>query len=215
MQSEFLTPQPWLPSEAGGQERIFAPSTQRNRDAIASILGGLLPRDGLILELASGSGEHVIHFASLFPQLTWQPSDTDAHALASIEAWRQHSGLANVRTPLSLDVAAPVWPIRSAEAVLCVNMVHISPWSSTEGLMRGCRQLLTRGQPLFLYGPFLQPGLETAPSNVAFDASLRERNAEWGLRAIEDVIALARRNGFSREQVISMPANNLFIALYI
>lgn len=214
MSSEPPTPKPWLASEAGGQGRKFAPATQRNRDAIASALQEFLPSEGLVLELASGSGEHAVHFASLFPHLTWQPSDPDPDALKSIEAWRQHAGLANVLAPLDIDASAPEWAIRSVDAVLCINMVHISPWSATEGMIRGCRQALKPGHPLFLYGPFEQAGVETVPSNVAFDASLRARNPEWGLRRIDDVIALARSHGFSGEQIISMPANNLFVVLH-
>jgi hypothetical protein len=204
-------PEPWIAAEAGGEERKFAPATGRNRDAIATALSRVLPEKGLVLELASGSGEHAVHFASLFPQLQWQPSDADPQALASIEAWRRHAGLANVLSPLAVDAASLPWPIETADAVLCINMVHISPWSSTEGLMEGARRLLSHG-PLCLYGPFKQAGVETAPSNLAFDASLRMRNPEWGLRALEDVIALARRHGFGRETIMPMPANNLFVA---
>jgi hypothetical protein len=212
---EPVAPRPWLASEAEGQERKFAPAVSRNRDAIASVLGGLLPVDGLVLEIASGSGEHAVHFASLFPQLAWQPSDPDPHALASIEAWRNHAGPANLLAPLDLDAAAPVWPIKAADAVLCINMIHISPWASTSGLIAGAGRLLKSGQPLFLYGPFEQAGVETAASNIAFDQSLKARNPEWGLRRIEDVIALARQHGFGRQEIIPMPANNLFVALYV
>jgi hypothetical protein len=215
MSSENVASQPWLASEAEGEGRKFAPATQRNREAIAGVLSDLLPPDGLVLELASGSGEHAVYFAGLFPHLIWQPSDPDPDALTSIQAWREHAGLSNVLAPLNIDTTAPTWPIRSADAVLCINMIHISPWSSTEGMIAGSRQLLGPGQPLLLYGPFEQAGVETAPSNIAFDASLRERNPQWGLRRIEDVIALSRNYGFSREHVVPMPANNLFVALHI
>ncbi|WJH39242.1 class I SAM-dependent methyltransferase [Aliirhizobium terrae] len=214
MSSETAASKPWLAAEAEEEGRKYAPAVQRNREAIAAVLKDLLPRDGLILELASGSGEHAVYFAGLFPQLTWQPSDPDPHALTSIEAWREHSGLPNLLAPLNIDAAASPWPIAEADAVLCINMIHISPWSSTEGLLAGSRKLLKPGQPLFIYGPFIQAGVETAPSNIAFDASLRERNPEWGVRRIYDVIALARDCGFTREEIIPMPANNLFVALY-
>lgn len=215
MSSESSASRPWLVSEAEGEGRKFAPAVQRNREAIAAVLDDRLPRDGLVLELASGSGEHATYFAGLFPHLTWQPSDSDPHALSSIGAWREHAGLPNLLAPLSIDAAALPWPIDRADAVLCINMIHISPWSSTEGLIAGSRRLLKPGQPLFIYGPFLQEGVQTAPSNVAFDTSLRGWNPEWGLRRIDDVIALARGCGFTREQIMPMPANNLFVALYL
>lgn len=203
--------EPWLASEAGGGPRKQSPSVQRNRDVIASVLRDVLPRDGLVLEVASGSGEHVVHFASLFPRLTWQPSDPDPHALASIEAWRSHAGFANVLPPLQIDAAAPEWPLKEADAVLCINMTHISPWSATQGVIAGAQRLLEPGQPLYFYGPFKQAGVAFAPSNAAFDASLRERNPDWGLRAVEDVIALARQHGFGRHRIVGMPANNLSV----
>jgi hypothetical protein len=206
--------EPWLAPEGGGEVRKQAPSTQRNRDVIASVLRDVLPRDGLILEVASGSGEHAVHFASLFPRLTWQPSDPDPHALASIEAWRNHVGFANVLPPLQIDAATPEWPIKEADAVLCINMIHISPWSATQGLIAGAQRLLKPGKPLYLYGPFNQAGVAVAPSNAAFDASLRERSPDWGLRAVEDVIALARQHGFGRHHIVGMPANNLSVIFH-
>jgi SAM-dependent methyltransferase len=175
------------------------------------VLRDVLPRDGLVLEIASGSGEHAVHFASLFPRLIWQPSDPDPHALASIEAWRNHSGFANVLPPMRIDATAPEWPIKEADAVLCINMTHISPWPATQGLMAGAQRLLKPGKPVYLYGPFKQAGVALAPSNAAFDASLRERNPDWGLRAVEDVIALAQQHGFGRHRIVSMPANNLSV----
>ena len=206
--------EPVLRSEAGEDARKHAPATQRNRDVIASVLINVLPRDGLVLELASGSGEHAVHFASLFPGLTWQPSDPDPRALASIEAWRSRAGLPNLLQPLRIDAAAPEWPIKAADALVCINMTHISPWSATEGLIAGAQRLLKPGQLLYLYGPFKRAGMAVAPSNAAFDASLRERNPAWGLRVAEDVIALARRHGFGRYETVDMPANNLSIIVY-
>ena len=206
---------PWLSPEVGGEVRKHAPATQRNRDVIASVLRDALPRAGLVLELASGSGEHAVHFASCFPQLAWQPSDPDPHALASIESWRNHAGFANVLSPLQIDVTSPEWPVTEADAVLCINMIHISPWSATQGLIAGAKRLLGPGKPLYLYGPFYQADVATAPSNAAFDASLRQRNPDWGLRAVEDVIALARHHGFGSHQIVGMPANNLSVILRV
>ena len=214
MNSDPVTPAPILSSRAEGDSRKHAPATHRNRDAIASVLRGLVPKEGLILELASGSGEHAVHFASLFASVTWQPSDPDPESLASIEAWRSHAALANVLPPLQIDAREPDWRIGEADAVLCINMIHITAWRATQGAIAGARRLLKVGQPLFFYGPFTQAGVRTAPSNVAFDASLRERNPEWGLRAVEDVVALARQQGFGRHQIVSMPANNLSVVLY-
>jgi hypothetical protein len=209
MTIDSSTPQPWLASEAGADVRKYAPATQRNRDAIVAVLTEVLPREGLVLELASGSGEHAVHFASVFPGLTWRPSDPDPHALASIDAWRIHEGVGNVLPPLQIDAAASGWPIDEADAVLCINMIHISPWSATQGLLAGASRLLRPGQPLYVYGPFIQAGVALAPSNAAFDASLRERDPAWGLRSVEDVAALAREHGFGAPGIVEMPANNL------
>ena len=206
--------EPWLASESDEGVRKEAPATQRNRDAIALVLHEVLPRDGLMLEVASGSGEHAVYFASLFPRLTWQPSDPDPDALASIEAWRQHAGCANVLAPLRIDAAAAEWPIKTADAVLCINMAHITPWSATQGLIAGARRLLGPGKPLYLYGPFRQAGVPVAPSNAAFDAALRERNPGWGLRTVEDVTVLARQHGFARQQIVAMPTNNLSLVFH-
>jgi len=202
-------PTPWIVAEDQGEVRKHAPATLRNRGAIAEVLRGLLPPAGLVLEIASGSGEHVAYFAEEFPALDWQPSDPDATALASIAAWS--AGLRNVRLPLMIDAAADVWPVAAADALLCINMVHIAPWAATLGLLAGARRLLAPGGPLILYGPFLQSDVPTAPSNAAFDASLRARDPAWGLRALEEVAAAAR--DFTLEQGIAMPANNLVVVL--
>lgn len=214
MNVDSSKPQPWIAAQDGGHDiRKYAPATRRNRDAIAAVLRDVLPDRGLVLELASGSGEHAIHFASVFPGLTWQPSDADEAALASIEAWRAEAGLANVLPPLHIDATAVEWPIGAADALLCINMIHISPWAATGGLLAGARRTLKPGSPLYLYGPFLQADVPLAPSNAAFDASLRERNPEWGLRQVEDVIALAQEHGFTFDRIVSMPANNLSVVL--
>jgi hypothetical protein len=186
-----------------------APAAARNREPIAAVLREVLPSSGTILEVASGTGEHAVHFASLWPGLRWQPSDPDPDALASIRAWRADSGLRNLAEPVQLDAAASSWPVAAADAVLCINMVHISPWKATEGLMRGAASLLPPGAPLVLYGPYRRAGVPTEPSNEAFDASLRARNPEWGLRELEAVEAEARRRGLRLERVFEMPANNI------
>jgi SAM-dependent methyltransferase len=163
----------------------------------------------MVLEVASGSGEQVAEFARAFPKLLWQPSDADPAALASIEAWRTEAPAFNLLPPVQLDASALGWPIASAEAVVCINMAHISPWSATEGLMRAAGRVLDPGGPLYLYGPYRQAGVETAPSNEAFDRSLKDRNPEWGLRQVADVGAAAAEHGLVLERTIAMPANNL------
>ncbi len=192
-----------------GDPRRSAPHVARNAGPIAAVLREIMPERGLVLELASGTGEHSLHFAREFPELLWQPSDPEPAALRSIEAWRAESGLPNLLPPLSLDVRAADWPVARADALLCINMIHISPWSATAGLMRGAGRLLAKGAPLYLYGPYRRAGIETAPSNEAFDESLRARDPDWGLRALDDVAAEAGNNGFVLERVVEMPANNI------
>ena len=191
--------------------RLQYPATERNRDVILDVLRGALPATGLVLEIASGSGEHVVHFAQALPNLTFQPSDPEDAALQSIRAWTQNTGAANVLPPVMLDATSHHWPIASADAVLCINMIHISPWQATEGLMRGAAKILSTGAPLYLYGPYRRAGVVTAPSNEAFDGSLKARNPEWGLRDLEVVAALARDEGFSAPATTEMPANNLSV----
>ena len=188
-----------------------SPATERNREPIAAVLREALPERGTALEIASGTGEHAAYFAGCFPTLRWQPSDPDPNALASIRAWREEAGVDNLLEPLRLDAAAETWPVAAADAILCINMVHISPWAATEGLMRGAKRLLPEGGPLVLYGPFRRAGVTTAPSNEAFDQSLRARNPEWGLRDLEAVEAEALKRGLRLERVVEMPANNLTV----
>lgn len=230
-----MTSQPWMPGDGERAEKRHAPATLRNRDAISAVLADWLPEAGTVLEVASGSGEHIVHFAAEFPHLNWQPSDPDPAGLASIAAWRAEAGLANIVPPLALDAAAEIWPTRQADAVLCINMdldscegtkiggydaclcinmVHISEWAATIGLFRGCAKLLPAGAPLILYGPYLEDGVETAPSNLAFDRSLKERNPAWGLRNVADVDRVAAEYGFTRTRRVEMPANNLML-IYI
>ena len=206
-----MSPEPWTPGEGGSAAKRHAPATLRNRDAIVHVLAEWLPRAGLVLEVASGSGEHVVHFAAAFPALDWQPSDPDEAALASTAAWSAEAGLANLAPPLRLDAAAPDWPLDRADGLICINMVHISPWRATLGLFAGAARLLARGTPLILYGPFIEAGVTTAPSNLAFDASLRARDAEWGLRDLEAVKAAALESGFAFAARQPMPANNLML----
>jgi hypothetical protein len=183
-----------------------APATARNRDPILAVLREVLPASGLVLEVASGTGEHVRHFAEALPDLEWQPSDPDPDARGSIAAWCED--LPNVRPPLALD-ATGRWPVDRVNAILCINMVHISPWSATEGLFSEAARLLPSGAPMYLYGPYRRADVPTAPSNEAFDESLKARNAAWGLRQLDDVTALAGRNGMAFERLVEMPANNL------
>lgn len=186
-----------------------APAAERNREPIAAVLTEELPAAGLVLEVASGTGEHAVHFARTFPALAWQPSDPDAGSRDSVAAWREDAGLANLLAPIALDASAPPWPLARADAVVCINMVHISPVAATEGLLAGAAGVLAPGAPLILYGPYLEAGVETVPSNLAFDARLRARNPEWGLRSAEWLDELAADCGFRRTRRVAMPANNL------
>ncbi len=192
-------------------DRRSAPHVARNAAPIADVLRAVLPKRGLALEIASGSGEHVLHFARAFPQLTWQPSDPDPVARRSIEAWRGAAGLSNLLAPVALDARGEDWPLAAADAILAINMVHISPWTATEGLMRGAGRLLAAGAPLYLYGAYRQVGVATAPSNEAFDAWLRAQNPEWGVRDLDDVAAAAEACGLALDRVVPMPANNLSV----
>src|SRR5262245_10459382 len=189
--------------------RLYAPATARNREPVLAVLRRYLPRYGLVLEVASGSGEHVVHFAQAFPDLLFQPSDPDADARASIDAWRTRLALPNVRPAITLDATAETWPIETADAILCINMVHIAPWTAAEGLVRGAARILPLGGVLYLYGPYKRGGRHTAPSNEAFDASLRARNPDWGVRDLEAVVALAAAAGLAQPGIEPMPANNL------
>jgi hypothetical protein len=186
-----------------------APAAARNRAPITKVLEKVLPPSGLVLEVASGSGEHVVHFARHFAHLEWQPSDPDPDALNSIAAHAADTGLPNVRDPVALDAAGETWPMDRADAILCINMVHISPWSACVGLMRNAGRLLPARAPLILYGPYRRASVTTALSNEAFDQSLKARNPDWGLRDLEDVVAEAERNLMALERVHEMPANNL------
>ena len=188
-----------------------APAVARNRDPILAVLRRVLPPQGTVLEIASGTGEHAVHFAGALPGMTWQPTDPDAAALRSIAAWRETARLPNLLAPLALDVTSAVWPVQRADAMACINMIHISPWRAAEALMAGAAKVLAPGGVLFLYGPYQEGGAHTAPSNEAFDVSLRARNPEWGVRDLDDVKALAEREGLDFVERVAMPANNLSV----
>ena len=191
--------------------RCSAPAALRNREPIAEVLAEWLPATGLVLEVASGTGEHAVYFAERFPALEWQPSDIHSDALASIAAWRETAALPNLRPPVAVDASAADWPIGRADAVLSINMLHISPWASAIGLVAGADRLLAAGAPLILYGPWLKDDIETAPSNWDFDADLKRRDPAWGLRRVEDFAAEAEPRGFTLHAVRPMPANNLMM----
>lgn len=200
--------QPTADVQAGADPRLHAPSAQRNRDAILAVLTDVLPSSGCVLEIASGSGEHAVHFAGALPGLTFQPSDPSPDAVASIAAWTAQSGLGNILSPLVLDATAADWPV-SADAILCINMIHIAPWAAAEGLFRQAGRLLKSGQPLYLYGPYRRPDRPLEPSNAAFDESLRSRDPAWGLRELDAVAALGAANNLGAPEIVEMPANNL------
>jgi len=191
-----------------------APATLRNREAIAEVLGRELPASGTVLEIAAGSGEHAVFFAEAFAALTWLPSDPSPEALASIAEYRADYAGTNLSAPVMLDAADPdSWPVAEAAAIVCINMVHISPWAATQGLFRGAARLLgSSGGPLIIYGPFLEDGVATATSNLAFDESLKGRDRAWGLRRAEDLDSLAAAHGLARTARHAMPANNLTLA---
>lgn len=204
---------PFNVGDLGKGVKRKAPAAARNVGPIGDVLEYWLPDSGLILEIASGTGEHALAFARRFPQLDWQPSDPDPKALASIASW-QGEGPPNLRQPVYLDVRAPEWPFPRADAILCTNMVHISPWEASLGLLDGAAQLLSKGAPLILYGPWLEANVETAPSNLAFDKSLKERDPRWGLRLVEDFAAEAGLRGFILAGRREMPANNLMLRFF-
>lgn len=186
-------------------------AAERNKQPIAAVLAGVLPAQGLVLEVASGTGQHAEHFARTWPNLVWQPSEPDGQVRALLEARVRALGLPNLRMPLAFDVQQERAPLEGADAVVCINMIHIAAWSACLALLRHAGALLAPGAPLVLYGPFMRDGAHTAPSNAAFDQNLRARNAAWGVRDLADVDAMARDRGFELEQAIAMPANNLSV----
>lgn len=189
--------------------RLFSAAAARNRGPILDVLRKVLPQQGLVLEVASGSGEHAVHFAAALTRLTFAPSDPSPRARESIAAWIAASRLGNVEPPLPLEATQASWPITRADAIICINMVHISPWPATVGLFENAHAILPPGGPLYLYGSYKRGGAHTAPSNAAFDANLRAQNPAWGVRDLETVADLACRAGFTEPEIIEMPANNL------
>ena len=185
-----------------------APAAARNREPIADVLATVLPERGTVVEIASGSGEHAIHFATRFPQLRWQPTDRDTEALASITAYQAEAGLPNLLPPIELDVTRTPWPIEHADAIVCINMIHIAPIEAMEQLFAGASRVVPAEGLLYLYGPYRFHGTFTAPSNEAFDGSLRSRDPRWGVRDIREINAAATRTGFGLVDTIAMPANN-------
>ena len=201
---------PYNVGDLGKGMKRQAPAAARNVSPIGDVLERWLPPNGLVLEIASGTGEHALAFARRFPRLEWQPSDPDPEALTSIDAWAEE-GPPNLRPPLQLDVCAANWPLDHADAILCINMVHIAPWDAALGLLDGAARLLGEGAPLILYGPWRQASVPTAPSNEAFDLSLRERDSRWGLRLVEDFAAEAAQRGLQLAERQAMPSNNLML----
>ena len=189
--------------------RRRAPAADRNKEPILDALRRVLPQRGFVVEIASGTGQHTAHFAAALPRLQWQPTEPDATYHDSIRAWTED--LPNVKPPLALDVSERPWPVERADAILCINMIHISPWQSTLDLMDGAGAILPRGGVLFLYGPYKRNGSHTAPSNAAFDADLRSRNATWGVRDMEAVSEVAAKNGLGFVEAVAMPANNFSV----
>jgi SAM-dependent methyltransferase len=193
----------------GGDARLFAPSAARNRAPILAVLKPELPATGLVLEIASGSGEHAVHFAAACLALRFQPTDPTTAALASIDAWTKHEALANVLPALQLDAAATDWPVKAADVIVCINMIHIAPWAATHGLLAGAARVLPARGLLFLYGPYRRGGANTSQGNIDFDADLRSRDPAWGIRDLEAISELAAEGGFTSPRIVEMPANNL------
>ena len=201
---------PYNVGDLGKEVKRHAPAAARNVQPIGDVLARWLPSSGLVLEIASGTGEHALAFARRFPALEWQPSDPDGEALASIAAW-QAEGPSNLMPPLQLDVCASEWPINRADAILCVNMVHIAPWEAALGLLDGAAKLLAAGRSLILYGPWREANVETAPSNVAFNQSLKSRDPRWGLRLVEEFASEASSRNLFLADRCEMPANNIML----
>jgi Protein of unknown function (DUF938) len=191
--------------------RLYFPHVARNREPILEVLRRVLPRQSLVLEIASGGGEHAAYFASNLPGLRWQPTDANSEMFESIAAHRAAIGVANLLLPLHLDVTSARWPVERADAMVCCNMIHIAPWAATEGLIAGAGRTLPRGGPLYLYGPYKIDGRHTAPSNQDFDTRLRGQNPLWGVRDLTEVSRLAERDGLALAETVPMPANNLSV----
>lgn len=201
---------PYNVGDLGRGVKRRAPAVARNMAPIEAVLRDWLPASGMVLEVASGTGEHALAFSRAFPDLTWQPSDPDPEALASIAAWGSE-GPPNLLPPLHLDASSPNWPVGRADAILNINMVHIAPVAAGVGLLDGAARILPDGAPLILYGPWLEEGVDPAPSNLAFDRNLKERNSSWGLRTVEWFASAAAERGFDLIERRQMPSNNLML----
>ena len=197
--------------QIGDDQRRYIPAVQSNRGPILDVLREVLPAAGTLLEIGSGTGEHAAWFAPLFPGLIWQPSEPDRDFHASIRAWS--AGIESIRPPLALDARDDDWGIAAADAIVCINVIHIAPWAVAQGLMRGAGRLLAPDGPLCLYGPYMRDGRHTAPSNAAFDRFLRDQDPDWGVRDLAAVTAEAKANGLALDRVVEMPANNLSVIL--
>lgn len=189
--------------------RSFSPACERNQEPIRAVLAGWLPPQGRVLEIAAGTGQHAAYLGAAFPALEWQPTDRTSDDFASIVAWTE--GVPSVKPPLVLDVTGDDWPVEQADFIFNANMIHISPWATTEGLFRGAATVLESAGRLALYGPFRRAGVPTAPSNESFDGSLKARDPSWGLRDLEAVEEVAAVHGLRRVELVEMPANNLFV----
>jgi hypothetical protein len=196
-----------------GAGKLVSEAADRNREPILAVLRRVLPPRGNVLEIASGSGQHAVHFARHLPALTWQPSDVDPRAVDSIRAWAAEAALPNLLPPVWLDVRTESWPVDRAAAILSINLLHISEWSCCEALFRGASRTVAADGIVFLYGPYRMRDRPTAPSNERFDESLRQRNPDWGLRWLEDVGEVAQRFGFGIDERVEMPANNVSVVL--
>jgi hypothetical protein len=203
---------PYNVGDLGAGVRRQAPAAARNVGPIGDVLTDWLPSEGLILEIAAGTGEHALAFATRFPHFDWIPSDPDPQALASIDAWRAE-GPPNLGQAVQIDTRDDNWPVDAADAILCINMVHISPWESAIGLLNGAQRLLGKGGPLILYGPWIEDGVDTAPSNIALDESLRARDGRWGLRRVEDFAREGEARGLVFADRREMPSNNIMLRL--
>jgi hypothetical protein len=201
----------WPIGDELGDGRLQAPAAARNRAPILDVLRRVLPAEGIVLEIGSGSGEHAVFFAAALPGLTWQPTEPDAALRRSIVAWTRVAGAANVRAPLALDVQQPHWPVSAADAVVAINVVHVSPWSAVPALFAGASRVLAAGAPLVLYGPWFRAGEPAAPGNVRFDATLRAHDPTWGVREVGAAADVAATQGLRLYETIEMPANNLVL----
>ncbi|MGJ3259718.1 MAG: DUF938 domain-containing protein [Rhodospirillales bacterium] len=197
--------------ERGEYMKQLSAASERNKGPILDVLERVLPESGLVLEIASGTGQHAVHFATALPALEWQPSDIDPELRASVEAWRADAGLSNLKAPLHLDVTADTWPVAAADAIVNANMIHIAPWKVCLGLFDGAARLLPEGGILYMYGPYKIGGQHTAPSNASFDQSLRMRDPSWGIRDLDVVAEEAGRRGLDLIETVEMPANNLSV----